>query len=74
MVKLLNLYIIILCTHLYHTHFFPVSIQYLQCIHCISQLLTIYQGVHITYFIMMQLEDNYLRFALVSKLKAKQIW
>ena len=39
------------------SHFFPVSNHYLQCIHCffhqtleIYQLLTIYQGVHITYF------------------------
>ena len=38
------------------SHFFPISIQYLQCIHCLlhqtleqNQLLTIYQGVHITY-------------------------
>ena len=33
MVKILNFYIIILCSHLYH--FFPVSIHYLQCIHCL---------------------------------------
>ena len=50
----LKIYIMLSCTHLYH--FFPVSIQYLQCIHCLlhqtleNQLLTIYQGVHITYF------------------------
>ena len=33
LLNILNLFIIILCTHLYH--FFPVSIQYLQCIHCL---------------------------------------
>ena len=33
-VKILNLYVILLCTQLYH-HFFPVSIQYLQCINCL---------------------------------------
>ena len=32
-VKILNLYFILSCTHLYH--FFPVSIHYLQCIHCL---------------------------------------
>ena len=32
-VKILNLYIILLCTHSYH--FFPISIHYLQCIHCL---------------------------------------
>ena len=32
-VKILNLYIILSCYHLYH--FFPVSIHYLQCIHCL---------------------------------------
>ena len=32
-VKILSIYIIIFCTHLYH--FFPVSIHYLQCIHCL---------------------------------------
>ena len=32
-VKILNLYIILLCTHLYH--FFPLSIHYLQCINCL---------------------------------------
>ena len=32
-VKILNLYVILLCTQLYH--FFPVSIHYLQCIHCL---------------------------------------
>ena len=53
-IKILKIYIMLSCTHLYH--FFPVSIQYLQCIHCLlhqtleNQLLTIYQGVHITYF------------------------
>ena len=31
--KILNLYIILLCTHLYH--FFPVSIHYLKWIHCL---------------------------------------
>ena len=37
-VKILNLYIILLFTHLYYSSF-----QY-------NQFLTIYQGVHITYF------------------------
>ena len=32
-VKILNLFIIILCTHFYH--FFLVSIHYPQCIHCL---------------------------------------
>ena len=32
-VKMLNIYIMLSCTHLYH--FFPVSIHYLQCIHCL---------------------------------------
>ena len=32
-IKILNLYIILLCTHLYH--FFPVSIHYLQWIYCL---------------------------------------
>ena len=32
-VKILNLYIILLCTHLYL--FFLESIQYLQCVHCL---------------------------------------
>ena len=32
-VKILNLYIILPCAHLYH--FFPVSINYLQCMHCL---------------------------------------
>ena len=34
-VKILNLWIIILCTHLYH--FFLASIHYLQCIHCLNE-------------------------------------
>ena len=32
-VKILNFYIILLCSHLYH--FFPVSMHYLHCIHCL---------------------------------------
>ena len=32
-VKILNLYIILLCTLMYH--FFPISIHYLQCFHCL---------------------------------------
>ena len=32
-VKILNIYIMLSCTHLYH--FSPVSIHYLQCIHCL---------------------------------------
>ena len=32
-IKILNLHIILLYTHLYHL--FPVSIHYLQCIHCL---------------------------------------
>ena len=32
-VKILNIYVMLSCTQLYH--FFPVSIQYLQCIHCL---------------------------------------
>ena len=39
-VKMLNLYIILFCTHLYH--FFPVSIHYLQCIHCLLHYVTEY--------------------------------
>ena len=35
-VKILNLYIILSCSHLYH--FFPVSIHSMQCIHCLLQL------------------------------------
>ena len=35
-VKILNLYISLLCTPLYH--FFPVSLHSLQCIHCLLQL------------------------------------
>ena len=45
-VKILNLYIILLFTHLYH--FFPVSIHYLQCIQCLlhySDKLKQVQGV-----------------------------
>ena len=34
-VKIFNIYIMLSCTHLYH--FFSVSIQYLQCIHCLLQ-------------------------------------
>ena len=34
--KILNLYIVLSCTHLYH--FFPVSIHSLQSIHCLLQL------------------------------------
>ena len=41
--KILNLYIIILCTHLFH--FLPVSIHYLQCIHCLLQYSVIYVGL-----------------------------
>ena len=41
-VKILHLYIILLCTHLYH--FFQVSIHSLQCIHCL--LLTNLQTTH----------------------------
>ena len=41
-VKILNLYIILLCTHLYH--FFPVSIQYLQCIHSLLHYVTEFIG------------------------------
>ena len=37
-VKILNLYFILSCTHLYH--FFLVSIYYLQCIHCFLQKQT----------------------------------
>ena len=37
-VKILNLYTIILSTHLYH--FFPVAINYLQCIHCLLHYVT----------------------------------
>ena len=33
-VKVLNLNIILLCTHLYH--FFPVPSYYQQCIHCVD--------------------------------------
>ena len=36
MVKILNLYIILSFTHLYH--FFPVSILSMQCSHCLLQL------------------------------------
>ena len=32
-IKILNLYIILSCTHVYH--FFPVSIHYLQCVNCL---------------------------------------
>ena len=35
-VKILNLYVILLCTHLYHI--FPVSIHYLQCSTLISPI------------------------------------
>ena len=35
-VKILNLYIILLCSHLYH--FLPVAIHSLQRIHCLLQL------------------------------------
>ena len=47
-VKILNFYIILLCTHLYH--FFQVSIQYLQFIHCLlhyycqTSVLFLYNG------------------------------
>ena len=44
-VKTLNLHIILLCTHLYH--FFPVSIHYLQCIHCLLHYVTEYIGIGI---------------------------
>ena len=37
-VKILNIYIMLLCTHLYH--FFLVSIHYLQCIHCLLHYIT----------------------------------
>ena len=36
-VKILNLYIILSCTHLYH--FFPLSIHYLQYIHCFLHIV-----------------------------------
>ena len=40
-IKILKIYIMLSCTHLYH--FFPVSIQYLQCIHCLlHQMYEIY--------------------------------
>ena len=32
-VKILNIYILLSCTHLYH--FFPLAIHYLQCFHCL---------------------------------------
>ena len=35
-IKIQKLYIILLCTHLFH--FFPVSFHSLQCIHCLLQL------------------------------------
>ena len=42
MVKILNIYIMLSCTHLYH--FFPVSIQCLQSIHCLlHQTLEIFK-------------------------------
>ena len=53
---IMNTYIMLLCTHLYHC--FPVSIHYLQCIHCLLHYVTeyligIYQrkssGNHVTF-------------------------
>ena len=38
-VKILNIYTLLLCTHLYY--FFPVSIHSTQCFHCLLQLYVI---------------------------------
>ena len=71
-VKILNLYIIPLCTHLYH--FFLVSIHYLQCIHCLLHFIFCVLHVHSKHYLIIYSLHNFLIYnTLLIRRKYKRL-